>query len=457
MFCRQCGAQLTDNATFCMQCGAKVNDAPQQAMQETPVTYQMPYEPMYNPEETPPKKPINKKKLALSLVSILLCLSLVAGLFVYFTYYATAERAVKEAAEDSAELLEDLLTEDTGLERLLEAIDDLDGEFTLSLSSDTGSASLAFSDKKEIIALMFDMEPMSYHLMADNEKLVLFYPSFLDKAYSIPLANMGEELLSSTWLDGVPDEYRNMMRGIDIRLFDIPSYKTIEEQEFYAKFNERLQIEEVDAVIPHSKGVDTVYSMHMDMDDYANYSMECMKYMLEPMLGSQLSAMMALSMGTTALSGAELNILYGLDEDDRLVAIHAVGTGTQDIGEFTIVLTGNRNPWEQIELYADGEQVSTISIQKENGVISVYVDGGRFLLIDDQRLILGHEEDPRTIYYEVRNGGCYFTLEIDGQTVELELLPTCHAEMPPGKITSLLTLSDDELYALMEQVDAMFR
>ena len=458
MFCRQCGAQLTDNATFCMQCGAKVNDAPQQTMQETPDTYQMPYEPMYNPEETPPKKPINKKKLAISLVSILLCLSLVAGLFVYFTYSATAERAVREATEDSAELLENLLTEDTGLERLLEAIDDLDGEFTLSISSGTDSASLAFSNRKEIISLLCNIEGVSFQVAADNDKLVISSPDGLDKAYSIPLANFGKAFVNSPLgASAIAAEMQGVLQGISFRLFDFPSLEAFEHTEFYQEYKESIEVEEVDASIPHSKGVETVYRMNMDAASYQRYSKKCINYMLGPVLGEDLVSLLTYSMFATPTMAmtAPHETLYGLDEDGRLVASHVTMESSGETFSFTLALTGERNPWEKIELYSDNELIGTISIQKENGVISVYVDGGRFLMIDDQRLILGHEEDPLTIYYEVRNGGCYFTLEIDGQTAEIELLPTCTAEMPKGDIVDIFSLTMEELEALLAPVSSM--
>ncbi len=474
MLCHQCGAQINDGASFCIRCGARqqasVSQEPivqepvlEQATAETAVPDQVPYEqPYYMPyppqAEQPPKKPINKKKLAISLVSILLCLSLIAGIFVYFTYYATAERALRNAAEDSAESLEELLGKNSELEKVLKVLRNMDDEFTLNLSAGTDTMSFAFSNKKELLSLMLDIDSIRYQLTADNRKLVVAYPGISDELYSLPLANLGKELLDSSWMEDFPAEYQGMLREIDIRLFDIPSPKSIEDQEFYAKFEEKVQLEEVDTDIPHSKGVETVYRMHMDTDDYADYIMGSTKYMLSPVLGDQLVSLLAYSMGTSAsMLEGEKTILCGLDEDDRLVAIHAVETVSDDSVVLTISLTGERNPWEKIEIYADDEQVCTISIEQEDDGLAVYVDEECFLRVDNEKMAIGPEGDTLTVYYEVRDGGCYFSIEINGQRAELEILPTCEAEMPTGKTTSILSLTEDELSALMEQVDSLFQ
>ena len=250
---------------------------------------------------------------------------------------------------------------------------------------------------------------------------------------------------------------QGFLQGLSFRLFDFPSLEAFEHAEFYQEYKESIEVEEVDASIPHSKGVETVYRMNMDAASYQRYSKKCINYMLGPVLGEDLVSLLSYSMfatPTTAMT-APHETLYGLDEDGRLVAAHVTMETSGETYSFTLALTGERNPWEKIELYSDNELIGTISIQKENNVISVSVDGERFLQIDDNKLVFGYEGNSLTLNYEVRNGGCYFTLEVDGQTAEIELLPTCTAEMPKGDIVDIFSLTMEELEALLAPVSSM--
>lgn len=467
MFCHQCGAQINDGASFCVHCGAKqqtpmqppIPQEPimQQPVFETTAPEQAPYQqPYYTPcppqPETPPKKPINKKKLAISLVSVLLCLSLIAGIFVYFTYYATAERALRNGAEDTAEALEGLLYKGTNIAKVLDILDDIDDEFTVSISVPEASMSLAFSSRDEILALVAESNGMNIHIAANSEKLVFDFPELTNEAYSIPLANFGKELVNSALGAQLPAEARSILGSIDLRPFNFPSLDSLEDQEFYKEYREKAILEEVDQAIPHAKGVETVFRFHQNSDDTTDYTTDCLKYMLKPVLGNYLTTLLTYSMSMSSVpTEGSITTLYGLDEEGRLVAVYLETEGLDTVSmKTTIALTGKKNPWEQIEIYSDDELMGTLSIKQEDGGVSIYADDERVLHIDEEKLAITVDGVTQEVYYEIRNGGCYFTIEVDGERGELAILPSCDAEMPSGKIVDLFSLTEEELEALLE-------
>ena len=456
MFCYKCGAQAENGAAFCVHCGTKLLSV---EVSESATLNQAPFEyPLYTScppvPELPPKKPVNKKKLALSLVSVLLCLSLVVGIFAYFTYYATAERKIREAADDSVDSLEELLGDGAELVRLIRNLRNYKEEFTLKLSAEERELSLAYSKHKEILSFLYNNHGRYSHLAADNEKLVLDFPGRSEEAYSVPLSKFGQMFLNSSLSAEIPSEARAILSEIELHIFDLPSREDIKDQEFYEDLKDAIEIEKVDAIIPHSKGVDTVYHMEMDMDDYMRFSKKCSQYMLEPILGKDLTGLLSYSMsaGISVMQDSELNALYGLDKDGRLVAIHFIGKSLVDMGESTIALTGERNPWEQIEVYVDGEAELILSIRQEGNGFAIYANEECVLRGDGEKLVFMPDDTPFTVYYEIREDGCHFYAEDEEMRIDLELLPICEAQMPTGKIVDLFSLSRPQIEELAKRI-----
>lgn len=525
MFCNNCGAPIEAGSAFCNNCGARMTpDAPSAPVQP-PVYPQPPVQPPVQPPQwgyppqqppVPPyqppvpnmtyaramgeqpapqpwpyvaeqapkeKKPINKRKLFTILGSSLVALLLVVGIVLYFTVFNTPKYKVYTAAQNSIEELETVLGKGkpvmTAAKNVLNMLED--GEMSIGLSIDGQSVSFDYSRDDEILRAAAEINGTEIIIAADDEKLAVSLPDYLNNAYSIPLKNFGKELCEwDAVASQIPSSYRDMLENISIDLFS-DTWEEFKDTDAYEEFEEKLVFEEVGESIPNAK-CDTVYRISVDVDDIMDLFLAYIEFVLEPIAGEELTATAMRELRSDvreSLRGRTLVILVGLNEDDCVTALRLSGeTNGKEQGSFAVVLAGKDNPWELIELYESDEIDAALRIETTSSGFELYydeyyydyyydyetgdyvdsdeltVDTDRILIADGKYLTFDPESRyPTTIAYSVNGDDCGFSFDADGIPVEISMSPDVNAKMISGNVVDIFSMDRYDIEELVEEIE----
>ena len=450
-------------------------------------------------EEAPvapaPKK--GKKKLILLIVAAVLGLALIVGgvLFVlaYTSPAAKVARAFSKTSDAFKQGTEDAETFRTAIDNLSNLEDGMtfkldlnvntsmegyfssdshyflqmdrnmnDGELfsRIQLSSSTTSEAMPWANSES------EVEITAY---ANDKYMMASMPGIVDGYYSLPQEQLGEKLLDSALgeliADKIDDEAVEQLKELDIDLFpeeeEIKSIKEICPKE-YAALIDSIQIEAVDSEIPYGETSEEVYLITWDMDALINLLMayEDAYYAQYPVEAIQE----AMDDVYDFLEKLDMEVYLGV-ADGYLVAMHLDIDYEGENHTATVRLEGNGNIWEEFSIFADGEEGLTGSFSSTGSgfELSLVAEGEELLLecddaVDELTLSLEGEE-LCIISYDAENSGCSVTYEyVQSETdfsgkicVKVEFLPVEEIEAP-AEVTDLLTLNEDELYDLADEI-----
>lgn len=474
------------------------NDAEESAPEEN-ANYAAPSCVPYT-EEAPvaptPKK--GKKKLILLIVAAVLGLALIVGgvLFVlaYTSPAAKVARAFSKTSDAFKQVTEDAETFRTAIDNLSNLEDGM--TFKLDLNVNTSMEGYFSSDSHYFLQMdrnMNDRELFSRIQLsssfttpeamlwanseseveitayANDKYMMASMPGIVDGYYSLPQEQLGEKLLDSALgeliADKIDDEAVEQLKELDIDLFpeeeEIKSIKEICPKE-YAALIDSIQIEAVDSEIPYGETSEEVYLITWDMDALINFLMayEDAYYAQYPVEAIQE----AMDDVYDFLEKLDMEVYLGV-VDGYLVAMHLDIDYEGENHTATVRLEGNGNIWEEFSIFADGEEGLTGSFSSTGSgfELSLVAEGEELLLecddaLDELTLSLDGEE-LCTISYDAENSGCSVTYEyVQSETdfsgkirVKVEFLPVEEIEAP-AEVTDLLTLNEDELYDLADEI-----
>ena len=443
-----------------------------------------------------PKK--GKKKLILLIVAAVLGLALIVGgvLFVlaYTSPAAKVARAFSKTSDAFKQVTEDAETFRTAIDNLSNLEDGM--TFKLDLNVNTSMEGYFSSDSHYFLQMdrnMNDRELFSRIQLsssfttpeamlwanseseveitayANDKYMMASMPGIVDGYYSLPQEQLGEKLLDSALgeliADKIDDEAVEQLKELDIDLFpeeeEIKSIKEICPKE-YAALIDSIQIEAVDSEIPYGETSEEVYLITWDMDALINLLMayEDAYYAQYPVEAIQE----AMDDVYDFLEKLDMEVYLGV-VDGYLVAMHLDIDYEGENHTATVRLEGNGNIWEEFSIFADGEEGLTGSFSSTGSgfELSLVAEGEELLLecddaLDELTLSLDGEE-LCTISYDAENSGCSVTYEyVQSETdfsgkirVKVEFLPVEEIEAP-AEVTDLLTLNEDELYDLADEI-----
>lgn len=500
MFCGRCGSALSEGSAFCPSCGARVEASAQPApiMQETPiaspasapateipVSNEIPtsveapaafFEAPTDFSEAPanfsedfgapsvkPKK--SHKRLIFSLIAAVLVVALLAGGLVYAFVWNQPDNKLEAAFENTGDEFRALLDNCDNLNAILENIGDIS-------DSDKASVELEMSGVIEFQPISLKMRidedmnkgrlggtmdisvpgaipTIGVQYYMDREQLVLAIPELSKNAYSVPTKDFGKKLLESPLAELLGIEGNEVLAGLSLDVFAQSDFQSYDD--LYDRFMDCAVVEETDEKIPKADDSLTVYRVTLDWKQFA----ELFATLVEN--SAQLS-MQELPTDVDDLTeqivtyGEEVSpyILVGVNDDKCVTAIHLASEEEPD--EFTILLEGSKNIWNDITLLENGKTVATACFEstKSGFRFEIEVDGETLVLECDDRAgeltCYVPQEDSFTVSYgEVDNGAEFsFSAPIEGEEIDfaLRLLP----------LRKIDTLSDDpiELFSLSE-------
>lgn len=530
MICKQCNRENWDSSTVCAYCGASLipdNSAPQPAPDpyapgyETPVypgAYEQPTQPIYNnpytpnygdpayagsyeqpldpafagtgeqPQEPAPKK--SKKKLWLTISAIVVSVALVVGLVVYLYITSRPEYKIINALGNTVEALPQSFSGAGTLKDIAQTIYDLEPDdavgidISMESNGEGFTASIARDMDEEVMSANISVKTRydgnyEFAIGATDEKLMVQSDLLGSKVYTIPLEDFGEEFEASDLnkllkLSGESEVtmISSFLSSLSIDLFADTSLSYFwDNAEVVSDFVSDLELTEVDETLLGAKDL-TVYRGTTSLEDIMELYEGYIEYTLTQMLGEDIAddlmSFMDFSDSMYYDSDESLNLYFGIDDDDCLVAVYFCFEEDEEEG-FGIRLCGKKNIWDDIRIYEGSEVIG--GVEKEStsdGLVWNFydMDTGDYeeaekdivfhIECNDARGTVSFYEDGRygseevfTIRYSKKGDKISFDMEAPDEdvTLSITLVEDPTITLPQGREQSVL---DMDMYDFME-------
>ncbi len=527
MYCNHCGAKLPGIGVFCPNCGNSIAEtatpateipapadlydskpenpdftepaAPQQPEYAEPMPMQQPYgdaAPYYGeamPEPVLPKPKRSIKRILIIALASVLSLALVAGATTYFVVTGSPEYKVKSAIENTFEDLTEILEKAPDLCEMLDNLAECEDGVSMDVrleekcsydfddwqseSSVSAQYEMDYDLKGHELALRGevaneyddDYSRLSFDGYANDDQLMLSIPEISEDYYSVPLPNTFEEFADSALgkyigvdPSAVPDKKLDFFPDEDLLEQFMQEY---EEQ--IENFTDSIEIEEVDERIDGADRDLTVYRINADWEEGMELLEDYFNFVYENVYGSfGMEEMYPYNMPEFDDVDAELDILVGINDDDRLAAIEL----SVDGGSGSILFEGRDNLWNDVVFLSEGEEEFRICVEETSkGFALVLTDGYDEVLIEcnDDRgeLVLeAGNEEIITIEYGCEDNGAQISFALSyeehysydyyyEESIDLELgiYPLRKIKTPTDSPVELFELSRSEIKDLIAE------
>ena len=320
-------------------------------------------------QQTKEKKKMSKKKLWIIIICSILALLLIAGILIYIFIINSPLWKIYQSALNTKDRLDDLLKNGKNLTSWVDTVKQTyeDGKFTVD--ADYGSSKRDLS-----VQLQYDAEKsamagaLSYQWGTDrtidadfsaNETDLMFrFPQLLNKTFSVPLENLGEESANNSYLNEYLPDWVQALDGLDPDLFTDITWQTYKEEheDEIDELIDSIEIDEVDEQIEHAKGL-TTYRLKLDTPLFTELFLDYLHLVNDTRLGEDYASKLdrTIAWFEKILVGNELTFYVGINSDDCLTAFHLLSEGKEDT-RLTIVLSGGENVWNDFGIWVDGEE-----------------------------------------------------------------------------------------------------
>lgn len=449
--------------------------------------------------ENQPKKS-GKKKLIITIVAAVLAVALLAGGVFFFVSANSPEAKLAKALNNSAEELYALLGNAETLGQMIDNAKAMEDGRTIALkyatkdnlegyyNSEIGFSLQIDQDLKEKEMMLsaellsvYDFESMpeySYDqeilidVYADQQEVMFTVSDYLDGYYSLPLDDFGKKILESELgellTEDMDDEDLELLRSVDLNLF--AQYDTVSPAEAcpaeYEAFVTTVLVEKSEEKIPEANGIETVYSVTWNMRALADlinayYLCSMNATVGEEFVSKNDNMQEEIEELTENMEDTGITVYVGIS-DDCAKAIYVLLEDDSEEYSLTLLLEGRENPWEDVVLYADEEEVmiGTLEQTEEGFIITLEAEGEALeILCDDEEKELRiqvEEEEPVILTYSADGGGLCIEYDYASNEYEaeysyrfsFELLPLQKIERPE-EATDLLSLTKEELEELL--------
>ena len=501
MFCEKCGAQLPEGSNVCSNCGAVVSNefVSQEVTSEQSA---------FTPQEV--IKPVKKSHailVVLSVIGVLLVGLSVAGLLVFNSPKATVYRALK----GSESQFEKVYGKTKTFSKMMKNAEEIaeKKKFTVDVTAENTSkydyakgndksksskinvkASYDKKGKKLGTEINFenDDKKIQGYIYADNKKAVASMPDVLDENYSIVLDNLGEKIFDSELGDLIEDalgqDSKESLEKLDVNLFADVSLDAFKKEcpDDWKEFKKSLVIKKTDKDISNADDDLKVYSVEADTKDltkvikaYVVFSTEA--YLGEGVLDEIENFYDELDEALESIEDFEVEILLGI----RKGCLTAINVGVSldgDDKEFTVVLEGDKNIWDDFTVYVDDEKALTGAFKGDkNGFeFVVEVDDEEFVIeckdsskeinftMDDEEVTIKYDAKDKGVQLSIENsssyeyeGDSYSIYQFDSYTYKetnnysINITPNVKIKEPKKPI-DILTLDEDDFEKIAEYI-----
>ena len=528
MYCNHCGAKLPGIGVFCPNCGNSIAEtiappteiptpadlydakptenpdftepaAPQQPDYAEPMPMQQPYgdaEPYYGeamPEPVLPKPKKSIKRILLIALASVLSLALVAGATTYFVITGSPEYKVKSAFENTFEDLTEILEKAPDLCEMFDNLAGFEDSVSMDIrldkeysydsedwqweNADSVQFAMDYDLKGHELALRGEISTesdgdsfrLSFDGYANDDQLMLSVPEISEDYYSVPLPNTLEEFADSALGQYLGVDPRDLP---DIKLDFFPDENLLEQfmqeyEEQIEDFKDSIEIEEVDERIDGADRDLTVYRIDADWDEGMELLEDYFKFVYKNAYGAfGMEEMYRYNMPDFDDVDVDLDILVGINDDDRLAAIELSAKG----GSGSILFEGRDNLWNDVVFMSEGEEEFRICVEETSkGFAIELTDGYDEVLIEcnDDRgeLVLeAGDEEIITIEYGCEDNGAQISFALSyeehysydyyyEESIDLELgiYPLRKIKAPTDSPVELFELNRSEIKDLIAE------
>lgn len=485
MYCPNCGNPLAEDARFCPNCGASMTPAESAPVAQENPNAVPPFEPtsVYgSPDNSAPEKPKKKHKgLIIAVVAVVVVLAIAAALY-FFVFRGEDEKnetTAETAAEKTVTQLQEVFENCENLKNLGENLQTIAAseQLTVRLGVETSefysgdeaiNMTFHYDGKNAQLGGVIDLNGVALEYYADEEQLMIRCADFDDSYFAVPLDNFGEAFASSALATLIGVEDTDMLKDLGIHLFaQIDPDDFIEQNPEIAEFVESLEFVEVEKTIPNAEDM-TVYEITLEARDVADLYSGVLSYFSSELIGDVLPEDEIFG---EVDDDDKLTVQIGVNEDGYPAALHLFADDEEG-GSFTVILCGEDNLFEEIEIYENDEQIYTLSLEKtKHGFrLSGGEDKRMPLLVcndDDCELII-YDEDGKellTIVYGTADDGVsletvltqdsdYGDIGVISTDIRItaELVPFEGVEEPNGEVVEIFNLSEAELQELAQRL-----
>ena len=469
MICPKCNSQMPDGTVFCSACGSTMSSG---ATVDMGNAYGAP---------TPSKKGNDKKKIIMFAAIGVVVLALIITLISVIAANNTPEAKVMNAASKTGKQLEKMLASSDTLVEMTDNAEKLitknaftvnaevsavsQGNIELNLSKDKNAFGASGTFKANEIS--FD-----FQLYADEKEIIAALPDDLDSAYSISFKDFGKRFAESDLYelleDNVDDELLELLESLEPDFFAEPTWKSFKKAypDEAKAFEKAFELKKTKESIPETSGKMTVYTLEADMDTYIDMMIAYSSYTAELAVGKAAFENMddyadQLEDRFAALEDVEAVLYFGIS-GGCLTAVHAELDVDGDDYEVTVVFEGDKNIWEEVVLYVDGEDVATLTIEDTGSGFEAEIEVGDYeygIECDDaagELVFLVEGEDIFTIEYSADDKGATISCDFDGIDYTLSILPLQKVEKI-NDAQDILSMSEDDFEDLYEEISEIFQ
>ena len=476
MICPKCFSQMPDGTVFCSACGSSMSTA---SGAEDTSSYGAPLN---------SKKGPDKKKIILFAAIGVVALALIIGLITVIAVNSTPEAKVMNAAQKSMKQFEKMLSSSDTLMDMSDNAESIVSKQTFTVNADvtykseySNDADINISlskDKKEIGAsgtVKVDDIGFDFQLYANEKQLVAALPDDLDTAYSVPFENFGAQFADSDIYDliedNVDEEFIEFLEVLEPDMFTEPTWKDFKKAypEEAKALEKSLELKKSKEAIPETDGKMTVYSLELDMDAYIDALVAYQCYTMELSVGTAAFENLddyvdSLEDQYSALEDVEAVLYIGIS-GGCITAIHADAEIDGEDFEVTLVFEGDKNIWEEVVLYYDGDDIATLTMEDTGSGFEAELEINDYeftLECDDSagELILSVEgEEVFTIEYSAEDKGAQISFEIEqyreSYEISVSILPLQKIEKIDDA-QNIFEMSESDIEDVIEDLAEIF-
>ena len=468
MICPKCNSQMPDGTVFCSACGSTMSSG---ATVDMGNAYGAP---------NPSKKGNDKKKIIMFAAIGVVVLALIITLISVIAANSTPEAKVMNAANKTGKQLEKMLASSDTLVEMTDNAEKLitKNAFTVNADISAGrdaSVELSLSKDKNVLGASGTMKAdgisFDFQLYADEKGVTAALPSDLDSAYSVTFKDFGTRFAESDLYeileDNVDDELLDILEALEPDLFAEPTWKSFKKAypEEAKAVEKAYEFKKSKESIPETSGKMTVYTLEVDMGTYIDALIAYSSYTTELTVGKAAFENMddyvdQLEDKYEALEDVEAVLYFGIS-GGCLTAVHAELDVDGDDYEVTVVFEGDKNIWEEVVLYVDGEDVATLTIEDTGSGFEAELEVGDYeyaIECDDaagELVILVEGEEMLTIEYSADDKGATLSCDLGEADYTISVLPLQKIEKIKDS-KDILTMTEDEFEELAEEIEEIF-